>query len=289
MAATTSTRQPLLADTRVDRIVTQTLSHIILLMFVVVMVFPVLWMVLASLKTSSDFANNLWGLPSTLTFENYTTAWERANLGRAFLNSIIIAASSVMIVLMASTLAGYALARFRLRYGLVIFVLFVVTMQVPVPIIPMYVMLARLKLTDTYLGVILPTVAEGLPLSIFIFRAFFRQVPSDLIEAGIVDGCSRWGAFWRIVLPISGPAIATVAILQFLNAWNSFFLPLIVLRSPEMATIPVSIQAFSYQFGRVDWQPVFASLSVGSIPMIVLYLTLQRWFIQGLTAGAIKG
>jgi raffinose/stachyose/melibiose transport system permease protein len=260
-----------------------------LIVFVLMMVYPVLWMFLASLKSSPDFANNLWGLPRAVVFENYASAWSQANLGRAFVNSLLISSVTVLLVLATSMLAGYALARFELRFGMAIFLLFVVTMQVPVPIIPLYVMVAKLGLTNQYAGVILPSIAGGLPLSIFIFRAFFRQVPRELIEAGVVDGCTRWGVFWRVVLPISGPPVATVTILQFLGVWNDFYLPLVMLSSPEKATIPLAIQAFSYQFGRIDWQPVFASLSFGSIPMIILYLFLQRWFIQGLTSGAIKG
>ncbi len=281
--------QPFSGGMATERFVTRLVSHLILIVFVVMMAYPVAWMVISSFKTQPEFVNNTWGLPRTFTFENYTYAWERAKLGRAFLNSFLIASTTVILVLIAASLAGYALARFRLRFGLAIFLLFVVTMQVPVPIIPLYVMIARMHLTDTHLGVILPSVASGLPLAIFVLRAFFRQVPNEMIEAAVVDGCTRWSAFWRVVLPISGPAIATVAILQFLSTWNDFLIPLVILRSADTSTIPLAIQSFSYQFGRTDWQPVFASLSFGSIPMIILYLSLQRWFIQGLTSGAVKG
>ena len=267
----------------------KTLSHLILVFFAVVVGYPVLWMFIASFKSGGELMSNPWGLPSNLALINYTTAWEAGQLGPALRNSIIVASVTVFLVLILAMLAGYALARFRLRFSVAIFLLFILTMQAPVPIIPLYILIAKLNLIDKLPGLILPTVANGLPLSIFIFRAFFRQVPADLIDAAVVDGATRLGAFLRIVLPISTPAIATVGILQFLGAWNDFFNPLVFLHSTNSRTLPVAIQSFSYTFGRTSWEQVFAALSIASIPMIMIYLLLQRWFIRGLTSGAIKG
>ncbi len=265
------------------------LSHLILLFFGVVVGYPVLWMFIASFKTGGELMSNPWGLPANLSLINFTTAWEAGQLGPALRNSIIVSVTTVFLVLVVAMLAGYALARFRLRFSVAIFLLFLLTMQAPVPIIPLYILIAKLNLIDKLPGLILPTVANGIPLSIFIFRAFFRQVPADLIDAAVVDGTSRFGAFWRIVLPISTPAIATVGILQFLGAWNDFFNPLVLLHSANTRTLPVAIQSFSYTFGRTNWEQVFAALSIASIPMIIVYLLLQRWFIRGLTSGAVKG
>ncbi|MBA3868330.1 MAG: carbohydrate ABC transporter permease [Anaerolineae bacterium] len=264
-------------------------SHLILAFFGVVVGYPVLWMFIASFKSGGELMSNPWGLPANLALTNYTTAWAAGQLGPALRNSIIVALATVFLVLVISMLAGYALARFRLRFSVAIFLMFIVTMQAPVPIIPLYILIAKFNLIDTLPGLILPTVANGIPLSIFIFRAFFRQIPAELIDAAVVDGASRFGAFWRIVLPISTPAIATVGILQFLGAWNDFFNPLVLLHSANTRTLPVAIQSFSYTFGRTNWEQVFAALSIASIPMIIVYLLLQRWFIRGLTAGAVKG
>jgi raffinose/stachyose/melibiose transport system permease protein len=156
-------------------------------------------------------------------------------------------------------------------------------------VVPLYVLLVKLHMTDSYLGYIMPVAAGGLPLAIFIFRAFFITIPRELEEAAIVDGSSRLRAFLGVVLPISMPAIATVAILQFLAAWNEYFLALILIRSQELRTLPLAIQVFFFDWGRTDWGPIFAALTAGSVPMIVLYVLMQRWFIQGLTAGAVKG
>jgi len=264
-------------------------SHLILLFFTVVIVYPVVWMLFASLKSNSEVVTNVWGLPTALHWENYTSAWATAKLGYALLNSVIVSAGTVILVTALAATAAYAFAKLRFRYATLIFLIFVFTMQAPAPVIPLYVMLVKMGLTDSRLGLIMPMVAGGLPLAIFIFRAFFQSIPGELLDAAKVDGCTEFIAFLRIVLPISGPAIATVTILQFVGAWNDYFLALILVRSPEMRTIPLAIQVFFYAWGRTEWQQVFAALSVASLPMILLYVIMQRQFIQGLTAGSVKG
>ncbi len=151
----------------------------------------------------------------------------------------------------------------RFRGSLAIFLLFVFTMHAPVPIIPLYVMLVKMGLTDSRIGLVLPMVAGSLPLSIFIFRAFFQSIPGELMDAAKVDGCNEFTGFLRVVVPISGPAIATVAILEFVGAWNQYFLALVLLRSTEMRTIPLAIQVFFYAWGRTEWEQVFAALTIG--------------------------
>ena len=280
-----------LASMRMQSLLTKLLSHGVLLVFTVFIVYPVLWMGLASLKSKGELVSNIWGLPESWAFENYTRAWETANLGFALINSMIV--SFVMKEyphdVMPLYSQGYALARFKFRFATAILLLFVLTMQAPVPVIPLYVMLVQLGLTDSYPGLILPAVAGGLPLSIFIFQSYFRTIPRELHEAAVVDGCSPFVAFLRVIVPISAPVFATIAILQFLGSWNEYFLPLILVRSPEMRTLPLAIQVFFYDWGRSEWEQVFAALTIGSLPMIIVYILMQRQFIQGLTSGAVKG
>ena len=139
------------------------------------------------------------------------------------------------------------------------------------------------------MGLILPSVAAGLPLSIFIFRSFFLSVPSEIMDAARVDGCNSLQVFLRVVAPISGPAIATVSILEFVGSWNQYVLPLIVVRRADMRTLPLAIQVFFREWGQVEWVQVFAALSIGTLPIIIIYIIMQRQFIQGLTSGAVKG
>jgi raffinose/stachyose/melibiose transport system permease protein len=279
----------LTTSTRADRLLTVVFSQVILLFFTLVILYPVLWMVSASLKTKTELVTNVWGLPESLQWENYANAWERASLGYALANSVITSVSVVILVVLLASLAGFAFAKLRFPGVTAIFLIIVFTMHAPAPVIPLYVLLVRLGLTDSRIGLILPMVAGGVPLAIFIFRAFFQSIPTELLDAARVDGCTDLGAFARVVMPISGPAIATVAILQFVGAWNEYFLALVLLRSDEMRTIPLAIQVFFYAWGRTEWQQAFAALVIASLPIIVLYILLQRQFIQGLTAGSIKG
>ena len=274
---------------RLDSLLATVGSHLILASFTIVIVYPVVWMLFASLKSNSEIVTNVWGLPQTLQWENYTGAWESADLGYALLNSVIVSVGTVLVVTTLAALAGFAFAKFSFRFALTIFLIFVFTMHAPAPVIPLYVMLVKLGLTDSRIGLILPMAAGGIPLAIFIFRAYFQSMPRELLDAAKVDGCTEFVAFLRVVLPISGPALATVAILQFVGAWNEYFLALILVRSAEMRTIPLAIQVFFYAWGRTEWEQVFAALSIGSLPMILLYIIMQRQFIQGLTAGSLKG
>lgn len=274
---------------RFQNLVVRLFSHVALLLFSVIIVYPVVWMVFASFKTDGEIVTNIWGPPQQLVFENYVQAWRTAGLGFALVNSVIVSVAVVALITVLASLAGYALARFRFRFATLILLVFVLTMQAPVPIIPLYAMLVQLGLTNSYPALILPMVAGGLPLSIFIFQAYFRTLPRELVEAAIVDGCSPLSAFLRVIVPISMPVFATVAILEFLGAWNQYFLPLILIRSPEMRTLPLAIQVFFYDWGRTEWAQVFAALTIGSVPMIIVYVLMQRQFIQGLTSGALKG
>ena len=264
-------------------------NHTTLMLFTLIIIYPVVWMVLASFKTSGEFVNNVWGVPSVLDIDNYHRAWELANLGRALINSLIISLGTVALVIALASIAGYAFAKFRFRFSAIILLALIFTMQAPTPVIPFYVLFVRLDLTDSYIGLILGIASGSLPLSIFIFQAFFRSIPNELREAAKIDGCSEFSAFMRVVMPISGPAVATVAILTFVGAWNEYFLPLLLVRSPEIRPLTLAVQVFFFQYGRVEWTDVFAALSIASIPMIVVYVFMQRWFIQGLTSGSIKG
>ncbi len=274
---------------RLNRILTALVSHIVLIFFTVVIVYPVLWMVLTSFKTNREMLANPWGLPQTLMWTNYSAAWEHADLGHALLNSTLVSLGTLVLVICSSALAAFALTRFSFRWLMVVFLVLVFTMQTPTPIIPLYVEIAKLHLTNTAWGLILIQAAGGMPLATFIFRAFFQGIPGELLDAAKVDGCTEFTAFLRVVLPISGPAVATVGILQFVGTWNEYFLPLLMIRKPEMRTIPLAIQVFFYNWGRTEWAYVFASLSIATVPIIILYIILARQFIQGLTAGALKG
>jgi raffinose/stachyose/melibiose transport system permease protein len=250
--------------------------------------YPVLWMVLQSFKSAAEMYANIWGMPQVILLENYARAVEMGMV-RYIVNSTVVAAGTVLCILVGASLAAYAFSKFAFVGNRALFFLFIFTLVVPMQamIIPLYAVLVSLRLTNTYLALILPYAAAGLPVSIFLLRTFFDTIPRELEEAARIDGCSDFGAFWRVVLPISGPGLAAVAILQFVNAWNELVLALVAIRNPALRTIPLGLQIFVAD--QVEWGPVFASLSMATLPVIVVYVMMQRHFIRGLTAGAIKG
>ena len=278
-----------LRSRKIAELLAKTSSHIVLAFFTLVIIYPVAWFMMAAFKTPVELTSNLWGLPHSFQFANFISAWTKAGLGVALTNSLIISVSVAVLVVLFSSLTAFALTRFRFRFAAVIFLIFILTMQAPTPMIPLYVMAVKIKMHNTYWGLILPMVAGGLPLSIFIFRAFFQTVPVEIMDAAKVDGCSDFDTYLRVVMPIAGPAVATVSILQFVGAWNEYMLPLIMIRVPELRTLPLAIQVFFNQWGQVEWPEVFASLAIGTLPMIILYVILQNQFIRGLTSGAVKG
>jgi raffinose/stachyose/melibiose transport system permease protein len=264
-------------------------SFAVLTVFTLAVVYPLLAVLFNSFKTQADFFTNPWWLPERIVLGNYTYAWQQARIPRFMLNSAAVAVLTTLLTLVLSSLAGYAFAKFRFRWRNGLFLLFAILLIVPAPIsiIPLYVIVAEMRLIDTYWALVLPYAAGSLPLSIYLLRAFFATIPSELTDAARIDGCSDFAAFWRVVLPISRPGIATVGILAFVHAWNEFFLALIFIHNQDLMTLPLGLQTFFYQY-HVEWPYYFAGLSTAIIPIVVVYVALQRQFIRGMTAGAVR-
>jgi raffinose/stachyose/melibiose transport system permease protein len=265
------------------------LSYLVLTLCAVIVGYPVVAMVLNSFKSTYEMYSNPWGLPAHLMWTNYQYAWNEAQIPSFMVNSLIVSVASVAFTVVLASFAAYSFATFQFRFSRPLFLLFALLLIVPVPvtIIPLYIIVSRLHLIDTYWALILPYLAGGLPLSIFILRAYFRSIPQDLSDAAIIDGCNQVQAFLRVIIPVSTPALATVTIFQFINSWNEFFLALIFIHKTSMMTLPLGLQSFFYEYS-VQWGYLFAALSMGLVPVIVVYLLMQRQFINGLTAGALK-
>jgi raffinose/stachyose/melibiose transport system permease protein len=263
--------------------------YVVMAIFSAAVVYPLVVMVFGSFKTQFEFYSNPWGLPSTLNWSNYTYAWQQAQIPRFIVNSIIVAAGTIALTLVLASCAAYGFSTFTFRGARALFLMFVLLLIVPVPvgIIPLYVIVVRLHLVDTYFALILPYTSGSLPLSIFLLRAFFQSIPQELTDAARMDGCTQFTAFIRVVLPIAKPGLATVTLLTFLNSWNEFFLALIFIHNPNLMTLPLGLQAFFFQYST-QWNYLFAALTMSIIPIIVVYLAMQRQFIAGLTAGAVR-
>jgi raffinose/stachyose/melibiose transport system permease protein len=278
----TSRRRPL-------AVIGKVLAYLVIVVFSLVVAYPLIAVLFDSFKTSVQFFNDPWGLPTSLDFSNYQYAWNVAHIPRFMLNSAIVAGATILLTLVCASTAAYSFSSFRFVGNRSLFIMFVLLLIVPAPvgIIPLYVIVTRLHLINTYFALILPYTSGALPLSIFILRTFFDSIPRDLSDAARIDGCTHLRAFLSVILPIAKPGLATVTILTFLSAWNEFFLALIFIHDPNLMTLPLGLQSFFYQY-FTQWPYVFASLCLANIPVIVVYVLLQRQFISGLTAGALK-
>lgn len=240
-------------------------------------------------KPATD-TSSYWLIPKQLFADNFINAWTSAKLGRALINNTIITVSVVILVIVLGSLASYPLARYKTKTNNFIYTISVACMIVPplTILVPLYKLIVRARLISTYLGVILPHVAYQLPMTIFLYTGFISSVPRELDEAALIDGCSRFGVFFRIILPLLKSITSSVIIMVGLNIWNDYAFSVFFLQKPRIYTITVSLSQFFSQYSsRLNW--VAAGCIIGAIPMVILYLFLQKYYIKGLAAGAVKG
>jgi raffinose/stachyose/melibiose transport system permease protein len=251
--------------------------------------YPLVWVLFGSLKTKDEVIANVWGTPSGFVWQNYVEAWRVSGMGDRILNSVIVTGVALLLLVVAATPAAYALSRLTFRGRNLILALVVSAMLVPpqVMAIPLFMTARDLGLINSRLGVALIHAAANLPLSIFILRSFFLSLPMELEDAGRMDGANRFQILWLIMLPLVRPGLALVIIFGFIEIWNDFFLAFLLLRDPAVQTIPLGLVAFFQQYGSM-WNLYFAALTITTLPVIVVFVLMQRQFIAGLTAGAVK-
>lgn len=251
--------------------------------------YPLIWVLFGSLKTKPELINNVWGPPSSLVFENYVQAWQMADMGNRIFNSITVTVLSLAILVAVVTPCAYALARLRFPGRAVITGLVVGSMLVPPQVlaIPLFMVARDLGIINSTVGISFIYAASIMPLSIFIMRSFFMSLPFDLEDAARVDGAGRVTILVRIMLPLARPGMALIIIFGFIEVWNDFFLAFLLLRQPEVQTIPLGLVNFFQQYDSL-WNLYFAALMITTLPVIALFVLMQRQFIAGLTAGAVK-
>jgi raffinose/stachyose/melibiose transport system permease protein len=252
---------------------------------------PFVWLLISSLKTNAEIATGLpYALPKVWRWTNYLEAWQIGGFGQLMLNSFINAAGVVTLTLLVTVPAGYAFARMRFRGSEVLFylILFGLTIPIQAIILPVYQVLAGLGLINALLGVILAQAGNAVPFGLFIMRNFFRTMSNELVDAARIDGCGHFRIFISVLLPLATPALLALTIISALTTWNDFFLPLVVLISPEVQTIPLGLVRFASTFAA-DQRLIFAGTVISFFPIVALYLITQRYFVEGLTRGALKG
>lgn len=258
--------------------------------FGAVSIFPLLYMVSLSFQPTSDILTSTPVLvPSHPTFLNYIQAWSENSFGQFFMNSMIVALGTVAITVVVASLAAFAFARYTFPFKEVIFYIFLAALAVPSVelIIPQYLLVLRLHLTDSLIGLILIYASENLPFSIFLLRGFFEAVPKDLEESFRLDGAGSLRVLTHLIAPLSAPALAVVAMFTFNFAWEEFVVALTLINSPGHRTLPIGLNFFISEH-TTQWGPLFAGSVIATIPSLIVYLISQRWFQRGVSLGGIR-
>ena len=278
-------RKPESSSEKTSRIV----AFIAFIFLAVIAIYPLLWVATNSFKTDIQLYDSSWSLPSEWHIENYMTAW-KYGIAKYFVNSVIVTGISVLINISISLMAAYALSRFRFkgRSVLLYFILGGIMLAPEVSLIPLFRILASINLYDTYWAMILPNVAFGIPFTTFLVRSYMLGLAKDYEEAAVIDGASKMGVFWHIVIPLCRPIIASAMLLDAMRVWNEFMFALTFVTKESLKTIPIGLMAFSGAL-REQWTVVMAGLILSALPMIVLFLLTQRHFIRGLASGGVKG
>ncbi|GKU80642.1 carbohydrate ABC transporter permease [Niallia sp. NCCP-28] len=250
---------------------------------------PYLIMINSSFKSQLEFMTSPWSFPNVFTFDNYSTVLSSSFI-RYFGNSIVVSVISVVIVIVISAMASYPLARMKFKLNRPLFILFMVGMMIPIhtTLIPIYLLTINMGLYDTIWGLIGPYVAFSIPISVVIFTQFLQDLPKELEESAKIDGCGHFRLFWKILFPLLTPAVATVAIYNFIHIWNEFIFALVLTNSPESATLPLGLREFYGEFS-VNVPGIMAALTLGSLPLLLVYLVAQEKIVKGIAAGSVKG
>lgn len=254
--------------------------------------YPLLWLVLQSFRSDSEILGAPWGLPSSPSFQAYATAFESTPLSQYFLNSLLVTLSVVLLAVACCAGAGYAFSKLRFPGSNLVFLAFIGVLVVPAPILllPVFLISSDLGILNTHIGLIGPYVAGALPIGVYLMKTHFDAIPSSYTEAAEIDRASAFQIFRMIMLPLIGPAAATVAVLTFMSAWNEYIYALVSIRSAELFTLPIGIADLSAKKFITGYAPVFAAMVVTAIPVYTAFVLAQRAFIRSLTVGGgVKG
>ena len=269
----------------------EVLIYIGLIIWMIVNLFPVYWMFTFSLKSNPEiFGENVIGLPKEWLWSNYSTALHTGNMGLYFMNSAIVAISTILITLIVALMATFALTRliWKKRKTLNKFFMLGLTIPIHASIVPVYVTLSKLNMLNTYWALIIPYSAFSLAMAILVCTGFMNEIPRELDESAFIDGCGVFGVFFRIIVPLMKPAVATVGIYTFLQCWNELMFANVFISKNAYRTLPVGVQALSGQY-TTEWGPIGAALVLATFPTLFVYIFLSKKIQESFIAGAIKG
>ncbi|HVN53292.1 MAG TPA: carbohydrate ABC transporter permease [Anaerolineaceae bacterium] len=265
------------------------LKQVILLLFSLLAIYPIYYMVITAFKTQENWLHNQFGLPIPFTMQNINQALDQGRLLVWLRNSVVVTVSAIFLSTLVSTLAAYAIARMRFPGRGAYLNAMIILMVIPpaVIILPLFVLMVQIDLVNTQPGLILIYIGMLIPFSVYLLVSFFRGLPVELFDAAAIDGCSNFGILWRIVVPLSSPAFVTLIVVNALWVWNELLIALVFLQSEELKTLMPGLTLFRGHF-QVNEPLIMAGTLIATLPMIILYLFGQRFFIEGLVAGAVK-
>ncbi len=264
--------------------------HLFLIVVAVTCTFPLIWMISSSLKTQQTIFSDTSLIPKNPHFENYYLAWQEGGFGRYFLNSIFYTTAVVIGIVVIASLAAYAFSRFRFPGRNLLFVMFMAAMMIPIPgsFVPLYVLLNKLHLRNTPVGYILCMINVGMSTSIFLLKTFFDKLPHELEDAARIDGCSKFGIWWNVALPLARPVLAVVVVFNTLSVWNEYVLALIIFDTRSLMPLQVALMAFQGEF-ITRYPLLMAGLTITAVPVIIVYFLMQKYIVKGVTQGALVG
>jgi raffinose/stachyose/melibiose transport system permease protein len=272
----------------IKRRVARIIMYILLTAYALLCLFPFVWSSISSLKENDEILIRTFSLPTVWKFENYPNAWVGAKMGMYFVNTSLYAVIATTTLLVITPMAAYVIA--RVKKSLLLYTFYTLGIMIPVhtTLLPSFILIRGLSLTNTRLSIILVYIAFNISISVFILVGFMRGIPKELEEAAFVDGCSRTYTFFKIIYPLSKPGLATIGILAFLNNWNDFLVPLILLTQDRLKVITQGVQELRGQYAQ-DYGLLTAGIVISFMPVVILYILFQEQMIRGLTAGALKG
>lgn len=264
--------------------------NIILSIYALVTLYPLIWLFISAVKSNEEFYSRPFLLPTVWKWDNLVRAWKVSGMGLSLWNSTVVTVASLVLTLVLGALAAFVIARFEFKWKGFFTALFLLGMLIPIhsTLVPLFIIMKKIGLLNTYGALIFPYVAFELPLAIFIVAAYLVSIPKEIEEAALIDGTGYWGIFFRMMLPLSVPALSTVAILGFLRFWNDFAFALVFISKPALKTVPLSLSAFATGY-MTDYELTMAALAIAVLPTIIVFVLFQEQIMKGMTAGAVKG
>lgn len=277
---------------RITGTVINAIIYLFLGLWSIIVILPMIWVLVSSFKTSKEIFFSPWLPPAQMMWENFERAWSKASMGLYFFNTLAVLIPSIFFTLLFSAMAGYVLARFVFPGNRAIFFMFTGGMLFPVvlALVPLFFLLQSIALLDTHIGLILVYVAYSLPFTVFFMTGFFKTLPSELLEAAVIDGANQYQLFFQIVIPLAKNGLVSMGIFNFLGQWNQYILPLVLLTSRQKYVLSQGLAFLQHQQRyQSDWSGLFAAVTIVMLPTMIVYTIFQNQIQRGLTIGALKG